>query len=89
MVLRQDLPPAFERWQIAIEPGQEHLTHAAEWADAIVLVERGVVEVHCRAGAWRTFRQGDILAFGCLPVRAVRNPGHLPAELVAVRRTVR
>jgi hypothetical protein len=88
-VLRPDLPPAFERWQVAIEPGEERTTNAAEWSDAVVLVQLGVVEVHCRAGAWRTFRAGDILALSCLPVIAVRNAGEVPATLVAVRRSLR
>lgn len=88
-VLRPDLPPAFERWQVLLEPGEERLTDAAEWADAVVLIERGVIEVHCRAGGWLGFRAGDIMALSCLPLRAIRNPAERSAKLVAVRRSLR
>ena len=88
-VLRADRPPAFESWRLALKPGEERLTDAAEWSDALVLIERGVIEVHCRAGGWRAFRAGDILALGCLPLRAIRNPGKTHAKVVAVRRSLR
>ena len=88
-VFRAGLPPAFEGWRLVLKPGEERLTDAAEWSDAIVLIERGVIEVHCRAGGWRAFRAGDILALSCLPLRAIRNPADKSAKLVAVRRSLR
>ncbi len=88
-LLRHDLPAGFIRWRMALGPGEQRSTEELEWADAIVLIESGVVEVHCRAGGWTTFRAGDLLALSCLPLRAIRNAGQEPAELVAVRRQVR
>jgi hypothetical protein len=88
-LLRPSLPAGFIRWRLALGPGEERSTEEAEWADAIVLIESGVVEVHCRSGGWTTFRAGDLLALSCLPLRAIRNAGEEPAEVVAVRRRVR
>lgn len=80
------LPPAFERWELVLEPGAERPTDASEWAGALVLVERGCVEVDCRAGGHRSFHAGDLLALGWLPVRTLRNRGSEAVELLAIRR---
>ena len=59
---------------------------AAEWDGALVLVERGSVDVECVAGGSERFARGDLVALGWLPVRTLRNPGRVPVELLAVRR---
>jgi hypothetical protein len=81
-----ELPPGFVRWRVRLEPGTERATSAADWRGALVLVERGTVDVECIAGGSARFRRGDFLALGWLPLRALRNPGHEPLELLAVRR---
>jgi hypothetical protein len=86
LLARPDLPPGFERWQVVLEPGDERATEPAEWAGALVLVERGLVEAVCRAGGHRTFRAGDLVALGWLPLRLLRNPATEVASIVAVRR---
>lgn len=86
LVLRRDLPPTFERWTLVLAPGAERPADAARWAGALVLVEQGRLEVDCRAGGRRTFVAGDLLVLGWLPLCTLRNPGPLPARLVAVRR---
>ena len=83
---REPLPPRFERWRVAIEPGAERATSAAEWRGALVLVDHGTLEVECRAGGRRRFGRGALLALGCLPVITLRNPGQVPTVVVAVRR---
>ena len=86
LLARRRLPDAFERWQLALAPGEARPTSAAEWAGAIVLVEQGRIEVECLAGGSRSFVAGDMLSLGWLPLRQLSNPGSERALLVAVRR---
>jgi hypothetical protein len=83
---RRPLPPAFERWRVELPAGAEHPADPGDWAGALVLVEHGVLEVDCDAAGRRTFRQGDLLVLGWLPLRTLRNPGTEPTRLLAVRR---
>jgi hypothetical protein len=83
---RPNLPPGFERWRSVLAPRSERATHPAEWAGALVLIESGVVEAVCRAGGHRTFRAGDLVALGWLPITRLRNPSDLVTGIVAVRR---
>lgn len=76
----------FDAWNLSLAPGATHATTAAEWADALVVVECGTLRVDCLAGASRTFRAGDHLALGWLPVRRLHNVGSDEMRLVAVRR---
>ena len=78
--------PGFERWRVDLPPGSERATDPAEWADALVTVEHGVVEVVCAGGGRRTFREGALLALCWLPVAFLRNPTVEITRLVAVRR---
>jgi hypothetical protein len=84
--LGRRLGPAFAVRRIAVAPGAERAYDAAEWRDALVVVERGAVELECRSGARRTFVSGDILCLSRLPLRALRNPGGVPALLALVSR---
>ena len=86
LVTRPDLPPTFERWQLLLAPGAERPADPGEWAGALVLVERGRLDVDCRVGGRHTFESGDLLVLGWLPLRTLRNPGPEPVRLVAVRR---
>ena len=86
LLRRPDLPPEFERWRVHLAPLTARATSAAEWAGALVLVEAGTLEVECRAGGFRTFRAGDLLALGWLPLRTLHNRFGEPVRLLAVRR---
>lgn len=83
---REHLPPEFERWHVDMAPGEERPTSGAEWAGAVVLIERGTLEVVCLAGGSRTFEAGDLLVLGVLPLRLLRNRGTAELRLQAVRR---
>jgi hypothetical protein len=76
----------FERWRVSIPAGASRPTSPAEWADAVVLVERGTLEVTCIGGASARFGAGSLLALGWLPVGRLRSPGPQEVELLAVRR---
>ena len=83
---RPDLPAHFERWEEELAAGASRPTSAAEWAGALVRIESGTLEVVCRARGSETFRAGDMLALGWLPIVEMRNVGDGPVRLVAVRR---
>ncbi|HEX6679144.1 MAG TPA: hypothetical protein VF063_00730 [Gaiellaceae bacterium] len=80
------LPPRFRRVKTAVAPGATRPYDEAEWRDALVVVERGEIELECVAGTCGTFRRGAILWLTGLPVRALHNRGRDPAVLVAIFR---
>ena len=84
--LRKRLGHAFAVRQIQLPPGAERASDAAEWLDALVIVERGAVELECAGGTRRTFVAGDVLCLSRLPLRALRNSGRAPAVLSVVAR---
>jgi hypothetical protein len=81
------MPEGFERWGVTLGAGETRASDATEWSGALVMVDRGSVEVGCIAGATSTFVAGDVLALSCLPLRWLRNSGSDEARLVAVRRS--
>jgi hypothetical protein len=84
--LGRRLPPPFERRVVVLEPDHTWLYDGAEWRGAIVVVERGQIELECLDGSRHCFGRGDILWLDRLPLRALRNRGHASAVLVAVSR---
>lgn len=80
------LPRAFIRWVIELGPGHSHAFTRTEWADTLVVVDRGRLQLDCTAGGRRTFPAGSVLWLAALPLRTLRNPDPTPTVLVAVRR---
>ena len=80
------LPPAFELREIAIAPGCGRAYAEAEWRDALVVVERGEVELECLGGSCHSFQRGDVLWLVGLPLRRLRNRAAESAVLVAFSR---
>ena len=80
------LPPSFRLRAIVVAPGRARPYDDAEWVDAIVVVERGEIELECVGGSRQRFTRGDVLWLAGLPLRALHNRGRLPARLVAVSR---
>ena len=76
--------------QGAIPPGSELLNIDDRWRDALVVVERGEIELVCRGGTRRWFSSGDVLCLADLALRSLRNRGPDPVLLSAVslRRSV-
>jgi hypothetical protein len=77
---------AFDVRVVEVPPGGERPYDRSEWHDALVVVDRGEVELDCRDGSRPRFAGGAVLWLCGLPVRALRNPGPAPAVLVAVSR---
>ena len=80
---------SFECWAVEIGPGEERPVAPGEWADALVVIRSGELDVQCEEGAHRVFHRGDMLALGWLRARNLANLGGEHVELVAVRRSVR
>jgi hypothetical protein len=80
------LPPAFRLRVVTIPAGQHRDFSRAEWADAIIIVGHGTVDLECLDGARQFFCRGDLLWLHDLPLRALRNQGPDPVVLVAVSR---
>jgi quercetin dioxygenase-like cupin family protein len=81
-----EAPLGFEVRAVGVEPGGHRIYHAAEWGDAIVVVESGEIELECVGGTRRRFRRGDLLWLADLPLRALHNTGQDPVLLVTVSR---
>ncbi|MPZ63100.1 MAG: hypothetical protein GEU93_17785 [Propionibacteriales bacterium] len=58
----------------------------ADWADTLVVVERGQLDVECRNGARARFDEGAILSFAGVQLRQLRNPSGGPLVLSALSR---
>jgi hypothetical protein len=69
-----------------LAPDRAHAYRAADWRDALVIVEQGEIELEGLGGGRWHFRRGDVLWFTGLPLRALHNPGPEPAVLVALSR---
>jgi hypothetical protein len=76
----------FQYRLVAVPPGDERPYDAAEWRGALVIVQRGAIELLGARGDSRTFTRGDLLWLADVPLRALGNPGLEPAVLLAVAR---
>ena len=71
---------------VAVPPGGERPYDAEEWHGALVLVQRGEIELRGVSGATRSFSRGALLWLDGVPLRVLHNPGAEPAVLLAVTR---
>jgi hypothetical protein len=72
---------------VRMAPGARRPYVEAEWRGALVVVERGTVELECRGGASRAFAPGSVLWLVGLPLRALHSRGPEPALLSVVTRS--
>jgi hypothetical protein len=79
-------PRGFRRRVVRLEPGCELAFDRDQWVDAIVLVERGEIELECPAGVCRRYGCGAMIPIALLPLHVLRNAGAGPLVLVAVSR---
>jgi hypothetical protein len=79
----------FEIRVVDLAPGRARRYADAEWRDALVVVERGEIELEAEDHTLWRFARGDMLWLTGLPLRAVHNRGAEPARLVAVSRAPR
>lgn len=80
---RTGLPTVFRRREVVIPAGDQLPYVDAEWADALVVVASGEVDLCCSRGGSRRFGRGSVLFFAGLGLVALRNPGVDETVLVA------
>jgi hypothetical protein len=83
-LFRDPLPEGFARRVYRAAPGSDLGLEPAPPDDALVIVDQGVLEVECRAGACRRFGRGSMIPIARLPVARLRSVGPCPLVLVAV-----
>ena len=80
------LPPRFRLHGVTLGPGCTRAYRAEEWEDALVVVERGEIELRCCAGGRRRFPAGAVMWLQGMNLDALHNPGAEPTVLSAVSR---
>jgi hypothetical protein len=80
------LPAGFARRVLRLAPGLELDLEASGLPDAIVVVEKGEVELECRSGTRRRFGCGSMIPIARPPIAHLRSVGPGPLVLVAVSR---
>ena len=84
--LGRRLSPRFQMRLVTIPGGATRPYDPAEWADAIIVVEEGEVEIECDQGGSRRFAAGAVLCLSGMPLRALHNRRDEAALLSAVSR---
>jgi hypothetical protein len=84
--LDRTLPASFELRLVELEPGHQRAYDAEEWRGALVVVERGEIELECVRGGTRRFSSGAVLWLFGLPLRTLHNRGSEQTVLSAVSR---
>jgi hypothetical protein len=84
--LHRRLSSTFAKHVVTLDPGTSRPYLAAEWRDALVVVEAGEVVLECHDGGRRSFAAGAVIWLADLGLVALHNDGPIPAVLVAVSR---
>lgn len=83
---RTPLPVGFVRHVYRAAPGRDVALDPAPPRDAIVVVERGELEIRCTEGGCRRFGRGSMIPIGHVSVAQLRSVGSRPVVLVAIAR---
>jgi hypothetical protein len=86
LLLTGRLWPTFAARTVVLNPGSSLPFAAADWNDALIVIESGELEVETTSGLRRRFGAGEILWFAGLNLRVLRSHGAEPAVLKAVSR---
>jgi len=78
--------PAFRRRTVTISAQATVPFVEDEWLDALVLIQRGAVDLCCSRGGRRRFVKGAVLFLNGLGLTALHNPGVEDVVLVALSR---
>jgi|tagenome__1003787_1003787.scaffolds.fasta_scaffold19261437_2 hypothetical protein len=71
---------------LILEPGDAVDARPADWADVLVVVERGRLQVECDSGARAVFEPGAVLVLTRLELRCLRSVGTTALVVTAVSR---
>lgn len=72
--------------ELVLQPGEIIAVAADEWADTLVVVTSGELELCCRSGRRARFAAGAVLTLAGLPVLTLRSAAAEPLRLHAVTR---
>lgn len=76
----------FAKRELTVAPGCSQAYDPADWRDAIVVLERGRVDLVHLDGRRVSLSDGAVVSLDGLALRCLHNPGPAPAVLVAVSR---
>lgn len=74
------------QWMLVVPPDERVDIAPSDWADTLVIVISGELELQCCSGRLARFTAGSVLTLAGLPVRAIRNPQPEPLVLQALTR---
>ncbi|MGH2945657.1 MAG: hypothetical protein ACRDPC_05245, partial [Solirubrobacteraceae bacterium] len=77
---------SFEWRVVSVAPGGARAFDDAEWQDALVVVERGEIELEGLGGTRRRFARGHLLCLAGVPLRALHNRLPEPGDRLGARR---
>ena len=80
-------PARVRAWTVVLQPGHALDGRAAEWADTLLVVGSGELELECCSGRRARFAAGAMLTIATLSVRRLRNPRHEPLVLHVLTRS--
>jgi len=84
--LGRRVPPWFDHRAVTIPVGAAIAYVDSDWRGAIVVVERGEVELEAVDGERHRFGLGSLIWLDGVRLRVLRNVGRQPAVLVAISR---
>jgi hypothetical protein len=79
-------PENFQLRTLILQPGDAIDCRRPDWADTLVLVERGELEIESSGGARAWFQEGAVLMFAGLALRRLGNSSGEPLVLSALSR---
>lgn len=85
--LRGPLPVSCQVRMVVLPPLGTLAYQRRQWADALVVVEYGTLEVECDSEVRARFEAGAVLTFATLNPRRLLNPGTVPLVLSALIRS--
>lgn len=85
-LLGRRVSPTFVVRVVLVAAGRQRTFDERDWRGALIVLERGELEIECERGTRRRFSAGAVLCFTGLPLRVLRQCGSGPALLVSVRR---
>ena len=72
--------------RLMLEPGDAINLQSADWADVLVVVERGRLQLECDSGAYAVFEPGAVLVLILPELRRLRSVGTAALVVSAVSR---
>jgi hypothetical protein len=84
--LEGPVPSRFRLRGVTLDPGCTRDYREEDWADALVVVEAGEIELRCQAGGRRRFPAGAVMWLQGMNLQELHNPGSEPTVLSAVSR---